>query len=214
MVIWIYHFTHRENLSSILATGALVCDRSCQDDNLTRTSIGYSNLKLRRLRTRVEVDPGGTLGDYVPFYFGTKSPMLLTYRDGNVTGKPEDQDNIIYFATTVENIVERQLTYVFTDGHPVQEPKAFFNDVTEIGHVDLGLMTKPMWNDTDSDPDRMRRRQAEFLVHQKLDWSDIRAIGVRTVAARNWVQQTMGQLTYKPRCYIRPTWYYPETPGR
>jgi hypothetical protein len=199
MAIWIYHFTHRENLSSILAAGAFLCDRSCKHGSLTRESIGYSNLKRRRMHTRVEVAPGGTLGDYVPFYFGTKSPMLLTYRDGNVTGKPENQDDIIYFATTVEHIVERQLPYAFTDGHPVQEPKAFFNNIIDIGHVDLSLMTKPMWNDTDSDPDRMRRRQAEFLVHQQLDWSDVQAIGVRTVAIRD---------------YIRSTWYYPDKPGR
>jgi hypothetical protein len=211
---WIYHFTHKDNLPSILASGSLICDRLCLDDGLASRSIAYSNLKRQRMRTPVEVPPGGTLADYVPFYFGTQSPMLLTYKDGNVTGTRENQDEIIYFATTVEHIVDRQLKYVFTDGHPVKEPKAFFNDVANLDQVDLRLMTQRDWYDTDSDNDRMRRRQAEFLVFQQVPWDDIRAIGVRTAAAQSWVQQSMSRLTYQPRCYIRPSWYYSDEPGR
>ena len=214
MNTWIYHFTHRDNLASILASGGLVCDRLCLDGGLTTRSIAYSRLKRQRMRTAVEVPPGGTLGDYVPFYFGTRSPMLLTYKDGNVTGKQENQDEIIYLATTVEHIINRRLQYVFTDGHPVKEPRAFFNNIADLNQVDMRLMTQRDWYDTDSDNDRMRRRQAEFLVYQQVSWDDIKAIGVRTAAAQLWVEQSMSQITFKPLCYIRPTWYYSDELGR
>jgi hypothetical protein len=41
--------------------------------------------------------PGGTLDQYVPFYFGPRSPMMLTYKNGNVTGKREDISEPVYF---------------------------------------------------------------------------------------------------------------------
>jgi len=206
--IRVYHFTHRDNLELILARGFFECDRTCKAGSLTRRNIGYANLKQRRLNTVVEVPPGGTVGDYVPFYFGTQSPMLYAYEKGRVTGKPEDQDEIIYFATTAERIVTQGYQFVFTDGHPVQEPKAFYNDLARIGEVDLPLMTQKYWFDTDSDPDRARRRQAEFLVRERFAWEHVWVIGVRTQAMREWVEHAVRDTPYKPSCIVRPEWYY------
>jgi hypothetical protein len=160
------------------------------------------------MQTVVEEPPGGTLGDYVPFYFGTRSPMLYTYKNGNVTGRRENQDEIIYLASTAEHIASLGLQFVFTDGHPITEPKAFFNDLSRINEVDLELMTKVMWNDTNADPDRKRRRQAEFLVHERFAWENVLAIGVRTQQAHDWVQEVMSEVAYKPPCLVRPAWYY------
>jgi hypothetical protein len=111
------------------------------------------------MRTEVEVSPGGTLGDYVPFYFGIRSPMLFTYKNGNVTGKSENQDEIIYIVSSAEDVDAEGLAFAFSDGHPIVEPKAFYNDLAKLNEVDLALMTQRHWFDTDNDPDRKRRRQ-------------------------------------------------------
>jgi hypothetical protein len=161
------------------------------------------------MRTRVEVPPGGTLGDYVPFYFATCSPMLLTYIDGNVTGQPEYQDEIIYLASSVEHVSGQGLQFAFTDGHPVTEPKAFFNDLADIGEVDFSIMNGRYWANTPDDPDRMRRRQAEFLVHQRFPWDGVKGIGVLTEETRQWVEHAMSEASHKPPCVIRQGWYYP-----
>lgn len=210
LTTYIYHFTHMGNLPSIIASGAIVCDRICQASGVTCREIAYSSLKQRRMMTTVEVAPGGTLGDYVPFYFGTRSPMLFTYKNGNVTGKPENQDEIIYLVSSVEYVAGRGLAFAFSDGHPIVEPKAFYNDLSKLNEVDLALMEQTYWFDTNSDPDRKRRRQAEFLVHQHFAWDDVAAIGVRTAAMQNWVQETMRNARHQPPCAIRPTWYYPD----
>jgi len=154
------------------------------------------------MRTRVEVDPEGTLGDYVPFYFGTRSPMLFTYKNGNVTGKHEDQDEIIYLVSSAEYVAEKGLAYAFSDGHPVVEPKAFYNDLGNLSEVDMPLMMQRDWFDTNSDPDRKRRRQAEFLVYERFPWEHVRAVGVRTKAMQTWVQETM-RIIQNPQ--FRPT---------
>jgi hypothetical protein len=205
----IYHFTHRDNFASILASDGMLCDRICQNSGLTARDIAYSSLKAKRMRTAVEVPPYRTLGDYVPFYFGVKSPMLFTYKNGRVIGSPENQDELIYLAATAEAIAGAGIAFAFTDGHPVREPKAFFNDLACLCKVDLPLMTQRDWYDCDEDPDRMRRRQAEFLVYQRFTWEHVQAIGVRTEAMATWVGEAIRDMPYKPPCLIRPSWYYP-----
>jgi hypothetical protein len=204
----IYHFTHRDNLASILAAGGILCDRLCQRGGLTCREIAYSNLKQKRMATTVEVPPYGTLGDYVPFYFGVKSPMLFTYKNGNVTGRRENQTELIYLATTAEAIAAARLPFAFTDGHPIKEPKAFYNDLSRLCQVDLSLMEQRDWYDTNADPDRKRRRQAEFLIYQRFIWDHVQVIGVRTEAMATWVQQVIRDMPHKPPCLIRPSWYY------
>jgi hypothetical protein len=135
--------------------------------------------------------------------------MLLTYIDGNVTGQPEYQDEIIYLVSSVEYVSSQGLEFAFTDGHPVTEPKAFYNNLADISEVDLSIMPGRYWANTNSDPDRKRRRQAEFLVHERFPWECVRAIGVLTEEARRRVEHTMGETSYKPPCVIREGWYYP-----
>jgi hypothetical protein len=78
----IYHFNHITNLEKIIAAGALLCDSLCRASGQAARNVVYLNLKEQRARTLVEVPPRGTLDKYVPFYFGTRSPMLFTYKNG------------------------------------------------------------------------------------------------------------------------------------
>lgn len=209
MPTYVYHHTHFENLSGILRSGGLCCDRICQASTLTVRGIAYQNLKARRMTTPVEVAPGGTLGDYVPFYFGPRSRMLYAYAHGDVTGRPEGQDDIIYIVSSVEAVARAGLPFVFTDGHPVKEPKAFFNDLTDIGQVDLRLMGERYWNDTNEDPDRKRRRQAEFLVWKRFPWQLVLGLATRTNNMLAQLTRVIGGSGPScPPCALRPNWYY------
>lgn len=204
----IYHFTHKANLPKILGVSCLLCDRLCRESDLTARDIAYPDLKQKRASTPVEVPPGGTLADYVPFYFGTRSPMLYVYKSGRVTGKPESQDDLVYFATYAEDVASAGLEFAFTDGHPIREPKAFYKDLVDLQSVDLPLMKEKMWNDTDDDPDRMRRRQAEFLAHQKIDLSMFRVVGTRTVRMKNEVERLLRDKGIDLPCSVQEKWYY------
>ena len=204
----IFHFTHEDNLERILSQGGLLCDQACQTSGLNRRNIAYSSIKEKRARTIVEVPPGGTLDKYVPFYFGAKSPMMLTYKSGNVTGKQEDVSELLYFVSTAEHIVSAGLQFAFTDGHPIVEPRSFFNNLADLREVDLALMTEKWWNDTDEYPDRMRRRQAEFLVWDKVPLADFRGIATMNEGKRTEVLNTLRRHGLEMPCKSRPDWYY------
>ena len=205
---YIMHFTHQDNLGQILAQGGLVSDRRCQQFGLNRRNIAYSEIKAQRARTIVEVPPGGTLDQYVPFYFGPKSPMMFTYMKGNVTGKPENLSELIYFVTAAEDIAAAGHAFAFTDGHPIVEPRLFFNDLADLGEVDLALMKEPWWFDTNEYPDRKRRRQAEFLVWDKVPLKDIRGIVTMNGSKRHHIFGVLQSHGVQLECVSRPGWYY------
>lgn len=72
----IYHITHISNLPSIIQHGGLYCDNLIPQRNLHPQGIAHQHIKERRARRIVNVAAGGTLADYVPFYFAPRSPML------------------------------------------------------------------------------------------------------------------------------------------
>src|SRR5881392_1033159 len=89
----IFRITHRDNLPWILANG-LHCRNSNQTDSHFVT-IGNPDLIDKRSRHPVKVPPGGTLSDYVPFYFTPLSPMLLNIKSGYNGIRQRSNDEII-----------------------------------------------------------------------------------------------------------------------
>lgn len=65
-----------------------------------------------------------------------------------------------------------------------------------------------MWNSTAEDPTRATRRAAEFLVHQAMPWSLIRALVTRTEAAARLVQDVLSAAKQERGVTVRPGWYY------
>jgi len=175
-VIPIYHISHLRNLNRILQEGGLHCDRKAQD--LKSVNIGHMHIKERRLRRTVPVGSRGSVGDYVPFYFATRSPMLFAISRGAVEGYAEGQNPVIYLCSTVETVQQARLRWVFTEGHADMDYTDFFDDLKDLDKVDWALMKQRYWNDTNDDPDRKRRRQAEFLVHDFFPWELVNYVGV------------------------------------
>jgi hypothetical protein len=157
----------------------------------------------------VDCGPDGTLNDYVPFYFGPRSPMLYTISKGNVRQYQDGQEPIVHLQFSAEAIVAADLAFVYSDGHAVIEISTFHDDLAAVAdHVDLELMARRYWYDTLQDPDRMRRRQAEFLVHGSVPWLLVERIGVMTDAYRVRVGAIVGTADHRPPIEVRPDWYY------
>lgn len=81
--IRVFHFTHLRNLEGIITEG-LWSDAACRREGLTEVEIGSAGIRERRLRLPVgDVGAGGYVGDYVPWYFGPRSPMMFTLTRNN-----------------------------------------------------------------------------------------------------------------------------------
>lgn len=156
----------------------------------------------------VPCGPGGNLHDYVPFYFAARSPMLYTIDRGNVPGYIGGQAPIIHLVSTVQAIHKAGRKYVFTDGHATMALTSFYHDLKRLDRIDWPVMASTFWNDTLEQPDRRRRRQAEFLVHEFVEFQHISHIGVCTSRVEAIVNQILQNISSKPIVKRAPAWYY------
>jgi len=162
----VYHITHVKNLMTILATEGLRSYNGIQSHNLSVSNIAHSHIQDRRAKKSLKYGAGGTLHDYVPFYFAPRSPMLYTINQGNVSDHSEGQTPVVHLAASAQAIRAAGHSFVFTDGHGTMQITQFFDNLADLDKVDWQIMKAKYWKDIDIDNDRKRRRQAEFLVHE------------------------------------------------
>lgn len=203
------------NLPAIIQAGGLWCDRVREMKRLPAVGIAHQHIKDRRKRRPVrslDFQPkgaGGTLWDYVPFYFAPRSPMLYTIHQGNVGGYSAGQRPVVHLETDVNRLRQERRAYAFSNGHGDMTISDFSDDLNCLQtFVDWSVMQGDYWNDTAEHPDRKRRRQAEFLLHEFAPWTCIRKIGVldRHIAAE--VRDLCSGGTFLPEITVERGWYY------
>lgn len=204
----IYHITHINNLQSIIAAGGLQTCGELRQTGVNYTDIAYPSLQDRRSTKMVPCGAGGTLHDYVPFYFAPRSPMLYTISRGNVAGYTDGQRPVIYFVSTAQSVQVAGRSFVFTDGHGVMDISNFYTELSELDQIDWEVMKARIWRDTIEYPDRKRRRQAEFLVHKFFPWGLISRIVVKGALVKSQVESILENVSQSPNVEIRADWYY------
>ncbi len=206
----IYHIKHVNTLAGIVAHGGIWCERQCSLRGIVGVAIGYDHIKARRMQRPVPLPPHGTLGDYVPFYFAPRSPMLYAIYRRSTPGYADGQEPVIHLATSAEAVTGANppLEWLFTDGHAEMAISDYYRDLADLNKVDWDIMKSRQWADTDEDGDRKRRRQAEFLVRDFLPWQLVTDIGVCTKAVRDHVMGMLKGADHQPFVRIERGWYY------
>jgi hypothetical protein len=160
--LYLFRMTHIENIPHILQNG------------ITHTTSEYANPdfvpigdgSLITTRNKFILNNGTRLGEYIPFYFGVRTPMLYVVQNGFNLVAPTSAENIVYCVSSVQKIIDLQLDFVFTDGHAVDGFSSQYT-VADIQNIDTILdknaINAKYWKD-ENDLDKKRRKEAEFLV--------------------------------------------------
>jgi len=111
----IFRVTHRDNLPWILDNGLGAQSGEVLDPNFRQ--IGDADLIQKRPKRAVPIDPGGTLSNYIPFYFTPCSIMLLNILTGyrGITSVPAEE--IVVLVSSLRKVAELGIPFVFTDRH-------------------------------------------------------------------------------------------------
>jgi len=208
--ITIYRLVHIENLPTLLTRGALHAPNCTPNDGLPYRTIHNVGVQVSRHNRPISCGPRGTCHDYVPFYFGPLSVMLLNLKTGRVPDYNEGQAPLLYLTTTVQRVVDAGCRFVFSDGHGLATFTDWFDDLTRLDHVDWNLVAARYWADQPDDNDRQRRKQAEFLVWQSLDWSLIQGVGALNQQVKARVEAILDQHPdrSRPNVQVMGPWYY------
>ena len=214
MATRIYRAAPGKLLESFIGRG-LLCRNQVLEAAIAFQSISNEEIEARRARARLPCGPGGTLHDYVPFHFGPRSPMMYRISRRNLPNYTQGQRPLVYLVSSVERIAEAGLPFVIADGHPLATFTEFHDDLARLDQVDLPLMVERIWKDTAADPDRERRRQAEFLVHGHVPWQLIDEVGVMDNQLKQRVEEIFHQVNaeHRPKVVVRGAWYYREQQG-
>jgi hypothetical protein len=206
----LYRLVHVDNLPTLLARGALHAPNTTPNDGLPYRTIHNAGVQVSRHSNQIWCGPRGTCHDYVPFYFGPLSVMLLNLKTGRVDGYNEGQAPLIYLTTTVQRVLDAGCRFVFSDGHGLARFTSWYDDLAQLDQVDWDLVAARYWADTPDDNDRQRRKQAEFLIWRSLDWSLIESIGVLNRQVKLDVEAVLGQYPHRPqpRVEVKSEWYY------
>lgn len=204
----IYHITHYNNLISILQSGEISCCAAIRTNQIPYTNIAHNNIQDRRAIFVVPIPPGGVVHDYVPFYFATRSPMLYAINQGAISGYDGGQKDVIYLVSSAERIEQEGYSYVFTDGHAIMGFSSYYSNLKDLDKVDWNIMRSRYWNDNAEDNDRKRRRQAEFLVYDKVPFNTIEAIVTYDARVQNIVNDNVLRTGHNIPVEVHKEWYY------
>lgn len=216
----IFHITGMPNLTAIFAAKKLQAKNVLASHGVSYSNIAYQSVQNIRSRKPIPVGLGGMMHDYVPFYFAPRSPMLYTINSGNVQGCNYRQEDIVYFETTIENIVAAGGGFVFFDMNAAIGVSKVFDDLSDLDKIAWDLITEEPALDgycryfqnrhtTPRYAKRMEQRQAEFMAHQSVSLSCMTRIGVfddnRKIAVENLLRQHSLSLPVEVK---RQDWYF------
>ena len=187
--MYLYRMTHINNVPHILQFG--ITHRNSPNPNPHFTPIGDHSLISTRNNHILE--NGKQIGDYIPFYFGYRMPMLYVIQNGYNGLATVPPEQIVYCVSSVAQVIETGLDFIFTDGHAVDTFSSIYSksEIDRIGEIlDLKAIRDKYWND-ENDLDKKRRKEAEFLLSEDLPKVAILGFVVYNEQARVKLQ-TMG----------------------
>lgn len=199
----IFHITHVDNLPSIIASDCLWCDAQRLKQGFGNKNIGYNHIKARRLAHTVSVSEGGTLGNYVPFNFCSRSVMLFVVSKGH-KNYDEGQTPIVHLVSSIDAIKTSGRPWAFTDRHADLGYSNQYDSSDDLSNVDWSIMTKHYWSESEI----KEKRQAEFLVHDYCPWVTIEEIVVINQEVKDRVEAALAGAAHKPAVKINKNWYY------
>ncbi|WP_206743174.1 DUF4433 domain-containing protein, partial [Chryseobacterium sp. Leaf394] len=163
--------THIENIPHILQYG--ITHKNSNNYNNNYVPIGDNS--IISTRNHFKLNSGKTIGDYIPFYFATRTPMLYVIQKGFNGVLPTKPEEIIYCVTSIQQILNSDLNFIFTDGHANNHLTSEFskNQISNAENIlDFNAISSRDWID-ENDLDKKRKKEAEFLLENDLPLDSI-----------------------------------------
>jgi hypothetical protein len=203
----IFRITHRDNVRWILRHGLHCQSAGAADPDFV--AIGNPELIARRPSREVDIPPGGTLADYVPFYFTPYSPMLLNIKTGYGGIHSRTNEEIVVLVSSLSALREHDVHYVYSDRHAYLRTARFFNDPAQLGTVvDFGRLQRRDFKRDPEQPDKVERYQAEALAFQHVPVAALLGIGCYTRAINDDLKAACSDLEVELKIVTRTEWYF------
>ncbi len=202
----IFRITHRANVRWILRNGLHRSRSPVLDPGFV--TIGNPDLIGKRCDRHVPIPPGGTLDDYLPFYFTPYTPMLYNIKTGYGGIRQRDNEEIVTFVSSLSTLEAKGIRYLFTDRHAYLTSAQFFDSQDDLNRVDWGLLQRRDFQRDPEDPEKFERYQAEALVHRHLPVDGLLGLACYTDGVKRELDAGLSEIGVDLRTAVRPDWYF------
>lgn len=202
----IFRVTHVGNVPWILSHGLHCASSDCLDPNFIQ--IGNPDLIAKRPERRVPIGPGGSLDDYIPFYFTPYSPMLMNIKTGRNGVAKRPMTEIAIMISSLRRISEQGVPFLFTDRHAVYEAATFYNNLDRLDQIPWEAIRARDFKRDPDDPGKFERYQAEALIYKHLPVDCILGVAFYGAQVQQQFQQSCDTLGLKMQVLCKPGWYF------
>ena len=202
----IFRMLHIDNLDTVLKRGAMHAGNMTPEDGLSYKAI--HDVGIQDYRRAFCVPNGRRLHDFLPFYFGPRSPMLYRLHKNSVGGYNEGQALIVYLVLTAQYFESPDFEFLFTDCQANMNFARYYDDLADLDKLDWVTIYSKYWTDTLGDIGRKGRKQAEFLVYRACPFDAVKMIAVFDENYLTRVASLLSSYKRKLPVIIAREWYY------
>lgn len=202
----VFRITHRDNLPWILEHGLHCRNSAIQDPSFVQ--IGNGDLIETRRHRSVPAAPGGTLADYIPFYFTPRSPMFMNIATGWNGIRQWPNEEIVVMVTSIATLRGVGASFLFTDRHASLIAAQFSADEHDLDWIDWEILRNSDFKSDAEDPTKRERYEAECLVHQSLAVNGLLGFGTVNSISADAVKALLAQSGVALPIAVRPKWYF------
>lgn len=202
----IFRIAHVRNVPWMLDHGLVCRSSALADPNFI--TIGMPDLIDRRKTHPVPIAPGGTLSDYVPFYFTPASIMLLNIKSGRNGVVQRPNSEIAILVSSLPRLQQAGVPFVFTNGHAYMTETDYFSDVADLNKIDWGILQRRDFKRDPDDPGKMGRYQAEALAHKSVPVGALLGIACYDKSAKAMLDRELAQRNIALQVAVMPNFYF------
>jgi hypothetical protein len=198
----IFRIVHRDNMPDVWVDG---CHCKSTTEGKKYTQIGNLELISKRVGRQVPCGPGGTLSDYVPFYFTPYTPMLYNIKTGYSGVQKRPVEEIVILISSLHTLKGQKVPFVFSDRHAYLKTALFSDDLADLDRIIWPTLQAR--NFRKDDLDRFEKYQAEALIHRHMPLTALSGVVCYNDSVRANMQAAADTCGVAVKIIAQPNWY-------
>jgi ssDNA thymidine ADP-ribosyltransferase DarT-like protein len=202
----IFRIMHRSNVPWML--DHRVHCRSSNEVDPNYVNIGNPDLIEKRRTHPVRHEMGGTLSDYVPFYFTPFSPMMYNIKTGWNGIQQRRNDEIVILVSSLFRLRDLGLPFLFTDMHAYLAAATFYSDLADLDKVDWDILQRRDFKRDQNDLGKVDRYQAEALIRESLPLEGLLGLACHNADVESQLRAETNRRKLNMKVLMQPGWYF------
>ena len=171
-------------------------------------SIGNADLIANRHYHAVPVAPGGSLSDYIPFYFTPLSMMSFNIKTRYRGVRQRPNNEIVILVSSLRKLAKDGVRFLFTDRHAYLGYVTYYSKLDDLSKIDWTILQNRDFKRDAENPEKTDRYQAEALAHRYLPIASLLGVACYNTTERDNVRALAAEADVTLSIISQGGWYF------